>query len=55
MCRVSVDDETNGGWFLMEFDAILVAGCGLRTIAQFKGSERTPGLFQDFENEYMKV
>ena len=27
----------------------------LRALAQFKGSERSPGLFQDFEDGYIKV
>ena len=27
----------------------------LRVLAQFKGSERSPGLFLDFEYEYIKV
>ena len=27
----------------------------LRALAQFKGSERFPGLFLDFEDEYIKV
>ena len=36
----------------------LMLGCWvwiLRALAQFKGSERSPGLFQDFEDVYMKL
>ena len=27
----------------------------LRALAEFKGSERAPGLFQDFEGGYVKI
>ena len=27
----------------------------LRALAEFKGSERSPGLLQDFEDGYMKL
>ena len=27
---------------------------GLRTLAKFQGSEMSPGLFQDFMDEYIK-
>ena len=36
----------------------LMLGCWvwiLRALAQFKGSERSPGLFQEFEDGYIKV
>ena len=36
----------------------LMLGCWvyiLRALAQFKGSERSPGLLQDFEDGYIKL
>ena len=36
----------------------LMLGCWvwiLRALAQFKGSEKSPGLFQDFGDGYIKV
>ena len=29
--------------------------CNLRTLAQFRASEMSPGLFQDFMDGYMKT
>ena len=46
-----VDDKGNGGWFLLEFDAPWI----FRALAQFKRSEGSPGLFQKFEDGYIKV
>ena len=46
-----VDDKGNGGWFLLEFDALWI----FRALAQFKRSEGSPGLFQKFEDGYIKV
>ena len=43
------------GWFLLEFDATLDAECGLLEHLPIKGSEGSPGLFQDFEHGYIKV
>ena len=37
---------------LLGVDAIL--GGDLRTLAQFQGSEMSPGLFQDFMDGYIK-
>ena len=61
MRGVFVDGEANDGWFWLKFDAAMDAGGGgrelwiLRAIAHFKGSQRSLGLFEDFEDSYIKV
>ena len=42
---------------VVDFYWNVMLGCWvwiLRALVQFKGSERSPGLFQDFEDGYMK-
>ena len=54
MFGVFVDDESNGGLFLLD----LMLECWvwiLRALEQFKGSARSPGLLQDFEDGYIKL
>ena len=43
---------------VVDFYWKLMLGCWvwiLRAFAQFKGSERSPGLLQDFEDGYIKL
>ena len=39
---------------LLEFDATLGDGCGIRELVQFLGNTMSPGLFQDFVGGYLK-
>ena len=55
MCGVFVDDWVSGGWFLFSGGFMLEWWkWDLITLAQFQGSEMSPGLFQDFMDGYIK-